>query len=255
MSHHYISLETAREELIARSGLRACVEKQWANAGLEFPLSIPEGVYYAAFARQLASFRFEDAQFILMSEKAGLQPSWLPYTADRFVTRSALKRSYILPMMAERYGRNGGLVVKRARLIADVNDCSGKKLNEIRTITSCTLPAWHKDRLHSAYGSAHVFDESAYAPTWSKLPTKERYEAFLSFFVAHMVLFEDYHGGESGNELDGFTTTVFEPAFERVRERFGVSPLVVPVPWKPEFAYYPESELLGSWRSVPFLNE
>jgi hypothetical protein len=75
---------------------------------------------------------------------------------------------------------------------------------------------------------------------------KNYYQAYLALFVAHNVLFEDYHGGEStGNgQLGGFTADVFEPAWHAVRDRFGVAPMITPLPWFPELAYYPAN---GEW--------
>jgi len=63
-------------------------------------------------------------------------------------------------------------------------------------------------------------------------------------------LIEDYHGGESGEVLDGFTARVFEPTVTRLKEMFGVGPLVVALPWWPELALYPTGEWLRSWRKV-----
>jgi hypothetical protein len=116
------------------------------------------------------------------------------------------------------------------------------------------LSQWHQQRLKKAYPDALIIDEDSYRKTFNSLCVTDRYDLFLLLFVAHMVLFEDYHGGESGDELDGFTSKVFEPAFERVYKCFDVKPLIVPVAWKPEFAYYPDGELLNTWRHAPFLS-
>lgn len=257
MSYHYTELVDTKNILDGRKSLKREVENAWVQKCGTFPSAIVPASHCGVFARQLASFRFEDAYFILMCEKAGLAPTWLPYSTDIFVSLSPLKRSYIVPFCSERYSKNGSPIVKRNRIVADTNAanlCERKRLCDIKTIEGQMLPQWHQQRLKKAYPSALILDEDSYGMTFNSLCVTDRYDLFLSLFVAHMVLFEDYHGGESGDELDGFTSRVFEPAFERVHKRFGMKPLIVPILWKPEFAYYPDGELLHTWRHAPFLS-
>ena len=63
----------------------------------------------------------------------------------------------------------------------------------------------------------------------------------LSFFVCHGILFENIH--LEGHEA-GFTRDIILPALARVKELFGVAPLIVPsVPVErerdPYWAWYP----------------
>ncbi len=234
--------------------LKKQVEHAWVQRCGMFPAEIVLTSHCGVFARQLASFRFEDALFILMCEEAGLAPSWLPYSSDVFVSISPLKRSYIAPLCAHGYSKNGVLITKRNRIVVYPDACERKKLSDIKTCDEQSLSQWHRKRLMQAYPDAVILDEACYQEALKGLCVTDRYDLFLSLFVAHMVLFEDYHGGESGAELDGFTSRVFEPAFERVYKAFGVKPLVVPIAWRPEFACYPDGELLNSWRHAPFLS-
>lgn len=41
-------------------------------------------------------------------------------------------------------------------------------------------------------------------------------------------------------QLIDFTNRVFEPAFKRVRDRFGASPLIVKMPWQEGFELFPD---------------
>ena len=257
MSYHYTTLADAKKNLNDRIVLQKEVEYAWIHLCGTFPPTIVPASHCGVFARQLASFRFEDAHFILMCEKAGLTPAWFPCSTDEFVSISPLKRSYIVPFCAKGYSKNGAPIVKRNRIVADANAanvCERKRLCDITTSEGAMLPQWHRQRLTKAYPPALILEEDCYKDIFSKLCVTDRYDLFLSLFVAHMVLFEDYHGGESGDELDGFTSRVFEPAFERVYKRFGVKPLIVPVSWKPEFAYYPDGELLNTWRFAPLVS-
>lgn len=254
MSYHYTALKDVKEILIARVGQKQEVEKMWADSGCAFPFQVADSRCHGVFARQLASFRFEDAMFVSMCEQSGLVPAWLPYGQDVFVSVSPLKRSYIAPLCADRYSKNGELITKRNRMVSYPNQCERKKLKDIRLVSGEMLPEWHRAQLKKAYPEAVIFDENCYEATFKNLPVEKRYDLFLTLFIAHMILFEDYHGGESGGELDCFTSRVFEPAFNRVYERFNVKPLIVPIAWRPEFAYYPDGELLTSWRQAPFLS-
>lgn len=53
----------------------------------------------------------------------------------------------------------------------------------------------------------------------------EYYKFYLTFFAAHGVLFENFTYQEDEAR---FTEEIFLPAFETVRQTFGVPPLIVP---------------------------
>ncbi|MEK7102665.1 MAG: hypothetical protein AAB912_03490, partial [Patescibacteria group bacterium] len=106
-----------------------------------------------------------------------------------------------------------------------------------------SLLSWHHAQLERMVPGATYADAT---PWLQKIGNAwAYYELALSIYVAHGVLFEDYHGGESGTKLDSFTVQVFEPAWEAVRRRFGVSPLIVRLPWGPGFDCYPNNQ---AWR-------
>lgn len=67
---------------------------------------------------------------------------------------------------------------------------------------------------------------------------KDYYLPFLSLFVAHHVLFEDFDGGETDPEgLAAFRAEAVDLALSELERTFG--PVAVRLPWRPEPASYP----------------
>jgi hypothetical protein len=66
-----------------------------------------------------------------------------------------------------------------------------------------------------------------------------------------MVMIDDFHEGEvAASELTRFRERVAQPAFERVSKKFGVTPLIVKMPWKPYYSYHLEGDMLVNWREM-----
>jgi len=253
----YIELREARRALRERQELRREVEEYWRKKGLQFPeeLSNPNGLL-GFLARHLATARYEDLAFVLLTEKAGLQPFWLTYTADRFVTCSPVKVSYLQPRIVKGFGlhRRCLIVLKYQLANPKVADQNRMRLCDIRTYIGEPLVDWHRRLLKAVYPGARVVDISE--PLQALGKAKNYYSLFLSLAVAHGVLFEDYHGGESGERLNSFTEEVFEPAFEEVINTFGLPPLIVKLPWWRELGYYVDPALAKDWRThKPILRE
>ncbi len=244
---YYISGSQAQERLRQRESLRQQVEAFWTENGMEFPSFLRSGGY-AGLGRHVPTFRFEDALFTRMAESAGLSPVWLGYERDKFVVNSNVKRSLVRPQVTERVNKHGVPITKTEKLVQVPDWFKGKPLNEIVSAEGVRIVDWHRNRLLQAVPDANIYDMSDICRHWGGR-ADNYYTAYLSLFVAHGVLFEDYHGGESGNALDGFTARVFEPAVARVERLFGVNPLVVALPWWEELGYYPSGEWLTNWRS------
>lgn len=244
---YYISVSQARESLRQHEYLRGAVEAFWADNGIEFPAFLRPGGY-AGLARHVPTFRFEDALFTRMAEQAGLQPTWLGYEKDKFVSQSNYKRSLLRPVVTERLDKHGVPITKTQKLVKVMDWFQGKPCDEIINEDGIRIVDWHRARLLQAVPNASILDMSETCRHWGGC-ADNYYTAYLSLFVAHGVLFEDYHGGESGGALDGFTARVFEPAAARVKHLFGVNPLVVALPWWSDLGFYPNGDWLTNWRS------
>lgn len=232
----------AADMLTSRESLKPLIEEWWNENGWGL-CSIPNVPRPAVLARQLASFRYEDATFALMAQGAGMTPVWLSYNGDNFHTSSSLKRSYLHPIFCSGLGKRKGLPVLHGEKIAKMDQAVGRSLDSIVTNGGSTLVQYHNAHQDRVFPGAVRGDNTAWVRQMGGV--SQYYLAYLSMFIAHGVLFEDYHGGESGSALDSFTQDVFEPAYAGVLAMFGVCPIITKLPWWNEMRYYPADP---NWR-------
>lgn len=239
----YFTPEQAAAHLPGREHLKAAVEKWWLKeTGCDLSRIFNNG-QKAFLARQIASFRYEDGVYVILAQRAGLIPHWLEYTGDKFSEESSLKRSYLRPQFCFGRGRKGGLKCGPALVLADFNQWRGKSLNTIMTIEGQSLVEWHHAHFKKMWPEAVNID---FTPWLISLGSPARYyPLFLALAVAHGILFENFHGGESESKLNAFAKRIFEFAWREVVCRFGERPLIAPLPWQPEFALYPGD---SNWR-------
>lgn len=228
---YYTDPRAALDELLERqeAGAREAVEELWRNAGLSMPkLSDVRNV--AVLARQLVTARFEDMLFRELALSSGFIPSWWPYPEDKFVSCSALKRSYLHPRICLRKHK-GRLHVQRKRL-ANLAQWEGTKLSDVLTAEGESLPVWHQRRQQEVMGVCQKVNAPAHP-----------YPLFLSLFVAHGVLFDNFHEDDSASGRSDFARRVVEPAIEKIRNALGLSPIIVKLPWWPELSHYPSHDV------------
>lgn len=244
---YYTPAENALDLLSARQSLRSDIEDWWRKNRWE-PI-LPSFPNLAVLARQVAAFRYEDCVFHNLAENVGLTPVCMELTCDRMSSESNYKRSLIGPVYFERYGRNGGRVTKRQQL-ASICDWYGQPLRSIILDDGTSLLDYHHERYDSAFGPDRRADNAPWMKTIGG--ARDYYPLFLSVFLAHAVLFEDYHGGESSVKLGTLTKGIFEPTFKALTKQFGVTPLIVRMPWAPELALYPPDT---NWREHEVIPE
>ncbi len=245
----YTPLEQSCQKLQERRGLREKIEAWWQTMGWGFP-PLPKHVETpAVLARQVATFRYEDAVFKLLAEQARLTPVCLEYTGDRMNSNSNYKKSLIHPKFFERFGKNGGMVVHKRKL-AGIMEWVNKPLNSIVLDHGELLTDFHHGLIGKLCPGYLYGDNSQWVKNIGG--AKHYYPAFLSLFLAHAVLFEDYHGGESGQALGNLTDNLFVPTFQSIKQQFGVEPIIVKMPWAPELALYPPN---GLWMDNGVINK
>jgi len=236
----YTPLLEARQKLLDRKNTRPVIEAWWKARGWGLP-PLPPGVETpAVLARQVATFRYEDAVFKILAEQAKLTPVCLEYTGDRMNSNSNYKKSLIHPKFFERFGRNGGMVTRKHKL-ARILKWVDKPLSSVVLDDGQLLLDFHHGLIAKLYPQYLYGDNSLWVKNIGG--AKQYYPAFLSLFLAHAVLFEDYHGGESGEALTSLSETLFAPTFARLEQQFGVAPIIVKMPWAPELALYPPNDL------------
>ena len=226
----YTAQETAKDDLISRSHLRTKVENWWKQHGWGNPPlpSSPEPI--GLFAMQVSSFSFEDAAFATACEDAGLLPVWQEFTADKLSSKSAYKLRLVHPIFAQKRGRKGGLLLKKMRLITNIDQVLGQPLNSLRADDGSSIVEFHHRQQDQCWPGATRLDASTWLQSIGM--ARDYYAAFLAMAIAHAALFEDYHdpGDEDVTQTQIFVTNVVEPAYRKVEELFGVRPIIVRLP-------------------------
>ncbi len=243
----YVGFEHAPGLLGSRQHLREKVERWWRQRGFEFPDVFGSRNGIGFVSRHVATARYEDCAFILLAERAGLVPVWSTYIHDKFVDRSPVKYSYVCPRIVTGFGNRSGSPIVKKLIHAHPKAVEGMPIDRIVTKDGENLVGWHRRLLEVVCPGALVTDPSdIYRASGG---ARGYYPLLLSLGVAHGVFFEDFHGGETGEELRRFTQGVFEPSFDEVANLFGAKPLIVPLPWWQELGYYVAPELAGDWRT------
>jgi hypothetical protein len=250
----YVPLDQARAQLNSRVALRADVEAWWSRQRWGRP-SLPLGHSpIAILARQIATFRYEDGAFVLLAEAAGLEPAWFELASDLFSRKSPFKLTLVRPRFCS--GRlPDGTLREEHFTVEPATDLDGPRvaLSSVQLsqdcwpdlLEICSLPEFHHRQLFECHPSAYLGDNTAWLSRHGD--ARSYYLPFLSLFVAHCILFENFSEGESNAaHLGAFRARCVEPAWRELVAEFGVEPLVVRMPWRPELALYPAN---ASWRS------
>ncbi|MCW1929738.1 MAG: hypothetical protein KIH62_000310 [Candidatus Kerfeldbacteria bacterium] len=268
---YYVRLEEAAKRLREREHLRAEVSRFWEEQKWGAPPIPVNDCNLAVISRNLATARFEDIVYAALARQAGLEPVWSTLNGDKMCAGSPIKTTYLQGHLVLGRGGLGGLKLEKHEYleIVDPRSLRGRPANsspahrhhnqplfEIFAPNGTPLTTLH--RVHQMKMLAPIcprgvisFDITSWYRDGNLMNSRQYYIALMSLFVAHGVLFEDFHGGESGEQLDAFTAEVFQPASRRLKDIFGVAPLVVPLPWKREYAYYPSNTSWPEWNVVP----
>ena len=115
---------------------------------------------------------------------------------------------------------------------------------------------FHHRALKTFYKDIEIYDGSDYYHKLGKNP-KEYYKYIFAFYIRNGILFENYLLTSKEKK---FTEDVILPAFEYVKDKFGVKPLIVPMTPQNEadqkhWWCYPEfiKTLIGKKDRNPFL--
>jgi len=217
----YTPLEDAKEEIWRRwndGALRSCVN--------DFLGEIPEVLKEkprAVLFRHIITPNTEYRHFLSVVNGANIEPLGWEFLKDRFCTRNADKVGLIKMAFLER--KNGDKYAARQyRRIGALTTSDNKKLNDINTFGDEPLVDFHHRLLKEHAPSIEIFDASPWYMVHGK-KAKEYYKYFLSLFICHGVLFENFITNEK--EEKRFSKTIVMPAYREVVNRFGVKPLIV----------------------------
>ncbi len=222
----YTPLRAALEERKKRRSDREIERKIAEFLHGDIPVFLSEKTLKAVLFRQVATPNYEVRRFLHLVEGiGGLEPVLWEYYEDKFTSNNSWK--YTLGKIPFFMGQkqNAPQRIERIRII-DFDRYDGKKLSRVKTIWGQPLVEFHHKLFEHTYISlpdGYFFDSSGWSAKHGDTAA-HYYAPFLSLFVKHALLFENFMLDEK--ELS-FSKEVFLPAFIEVYRRTGRKPLIV----------------------------
>jgi hypothetical protein len=177
--------------------------------------------------RQLATPNYELRRFIsLVDAMDDFTPVFFEYSEDKFTDNNEWKYHLAKLFFYEGKGKKGGEKVRQTNII-DFNTSRGKKIKEVKTLWGQSLVDFHHELFQSVYagkGKEIIFMDASEWFANAGGSAKEYYEDFLTLFLTHGILFENFM---LDSKEYSFTKEVFLPAFMRVMDKYGKKPLIV----------------------------
>lgn len=229
----YTPLSVAKEEIWRRwndKALRKKVEDFLEGDVLYMLRNTPK----ATLVRYITTPNLELSYFLDLAKITGLDYSLLEYSRDKFVSKNPDKYSLCKMSFFDGIGKKGG--VKSSRInVVNFNKTEGKLLDCLDTLWGEKLIDFHHRIIKQSMGEEvkeKIFDISDWFDEKRNKNRDFYYLHYLSLFVCHGVLFENFLLDKGEIE---FTLKKVLPSFAKVEEIFGVKPLIVPLePFKDE---------------------
>lgn len=250
----YCSPVDARRLIEARHPLRKKIEAWWKSQGWYIPEQCFTFDAVAVAAKPaVATCRYEDIFFVEYAARLGLTPVWMEYTKSVLSSESSFKRSLLHPVFYVKHGKHDGMVTEKRKL-GPIEINKTRPLDTIILDSGLSLVAYHHE-LHRSLNLPHetIIDLSKFYHQFDYV-SRQYYIGFLSFFLAHAVLFDDYHGGEDAKAAECLTKEIFTPAYDELTNLFGISPLIVKMPWHEHLKFYAPPQKTG-WNAHKVIPE
>lgn len=180
----------------------------------------------AVFFRQVATPTHETLRFLKLAKQMKLKPLILEYSEDKFVSSENRSKRSLGKMPIYQYTGSDGRDMVQYETVCDFNTSTGKKFSEVVCINGEKLISFHHNLFRTLTGlnpKTYCFDAS----TWFKSSGGEAgmyYEQLLTLFIRDGILFENFMPLRSES---AFTKSIIMPAFERLKNQYGVVPLIV----------------------------
>jgi hypothetical protein len=178
-------------------------------------------------ARHLATPNFETLRFTHLLESLPYRVMITKDTHDRFVTVNPMKRALGKLPIHMGYTQRQGKYVEQFQYISiiDMNAANGKPLKDIVTLWGQPLSEFHDELCnHFFHNRVEIVDDADWINGNHRGDLLEHYKKFLTLFLTHGILFEDYVPDDAAEQQ--FVKKILRPAFTFVERRFGVRPLV-----------------------------
>lgn len=180
----------------------------------------------AVFFRQVATPTHETLRFLKLAKQMKLKPLILEYYEDKFVSSENRSKRALGKMPIYQYTGTDGRDMVEYETVCDFNISTGKKFSEVMCINGEGLIPFHHRLFRTITGlnpKTYCFDASS----WFKSAGKKAeiyYEQLLTFFIRDGILFENFMPLRSEG---AFTKSIIVPAFEKLKNQYGVAPLIV----------------------------
>jgi len=232
----YMSLDQARKELLKRrqdTDLKKKIEEELGDKLISKFTDSARGVAFRQLCSPDNGFTF----FYQCAKYINTKPLILEYHSDIFVHFNEEKKGL---------GRLRVTLEDQSFATVDIMDFhenEKKKLSDAKIKSGEGLVDFHLKLFEVSGYKVDIFDNSEWFKSFGK--ASEYYYYFFLHFIAHGVLFETFITDESDSE-GGFTRDIIIPAIGRIKERFGVTPIIVSV--------YPDEQSTAEdfyWWSYP----
>ncbi len=180
----------------------------------------------AVFFRQVATPTHETLRFLKLAKQMKLKPLILEYHDDKFVSSENRSKRALGKMPIYQFTGSDGRDMVEYETICDFNVSTGKKFKDVVCLNGEGLIPFHHHLFRALTGlnpKTYCFDASDWFNSAGKR-AEVYYEQLLTFFIRDGILFENFMPLRSEG---AFTKSIVVPAFEKLRQVYGVRPLIV----------------------------
>ena len=221
----YIPIEEASELIRKRwedNNLRELIEKKIQDNIPEILKEGPSGMIW----RHIGTPDGEFKRFLDLCAIASVKPAVFEYLEDKYYDGNFTKYALTKLVFSKGLDKNLKNIVEKEKII-DFNDAKGKKMSEIKTLWGEGLVDFHHFFLSRVFPEVEgrVFDTSDLMKKMEK-STRKYYNLIFSFAICHAIHFDDFDLLE---KEDKFTNEIIIPAYNEVKNEFGISPLIVKI--------------------------
>ena len=218
----YTPLEVAKEEFWKRWNDHDL--KKRVNSFLKDLPNFIRNTPIALLSRQIASPNYEFHMAYKLANKLGLKLVIEEFLDDKFCTSNIVKLGLARMRIFYRFGKNRHHITKKTKVI-DISKNDGKQLKKVETYTGEKLFELHHRLLHLYHRNIRIYDNSEWINSHGRIAIKH-YPYFFALFICYGVLLETFWITSSKEERD-FVFNVVKPAFDQIKDIFGVRPIIV----------------------------
>ena len=175
-------------------------------------------------ARHLVTPNYEVSRFLIIADVFEFEPLFFEYHDDKLVYKNPWKYSLGKMTFYSGKGKKGGMKTKNVDII-DFDSSHGKKISSINTKWGQSLVDFHHEYFFNRFPT---FKDSVFnASDWyfkNGGNPEIYYERFLTLFVMHGIIFENFFLDEVEME---FTKKIILPAIINISAKLGLKPLIV----------------------------